>query len=160
MGNWFIVLYFFRDLKCVKRWQVTISTRWNTSRTIIKPVEEETSDLQWMPQWRSNWRVIRSRTSRSSSMDLEKTSLEKPPKPSQYYVTSMCHSKNIGSSIVLLMAKGICNVAINIPCRDWTDEIFESACKELTREMKPEDDLERKEFRLTLILSYFFKFKK
>ena len=57
------------------------------------------------------------------------------------------------------MVKDISNVAINIPCRDWNDEIFESACKELTREMKPEDDLERTEFRLTLILSYFFKFK-
>ena len=58
-----------------------------------------------------------------------------------------------------MIVKGICNSNIHyFYWRDWNDETLELACKELTREMKPEDDMERKEFRLTLVLSYFFKF--
>ena len=58
-----------------------------------------------------------------------------------------------------MIIKGIYNSKTHCFCfRDWNDDTFELACKELIREMKPEDDMERKEFRLTLVLSYFFKF--
>ena len=71
----------------------------------------------------------------------------------------MLRCKNIGSFITFVIVQGICNGNINyFYWRDWNDETFELACKELTREIKPEDDMERKEFRLTLVLSYFFKF--